>query len=515
MIKKVFWSFFFLMPLVAFAASQSNLFFEFAPDESNTTHITGSEIPAQPFYPPSDFLSGFDLWIGNTGIMDSVTFGLRDSSDTLLASKTVFIPPTPLVYGGTRFHVDFDENIPVLNNELYRIRLITDMPALYLYNASQFQILQHNGNGLPTYQVEQALLGVTPQNYAFKFALYENEEDAAPIISNVLPFVLSSTDVHVDFSANEAVDYRIEFTPQGGQMKSTNWTGIYTYCTFSQPQCSIALNTEAGKDYSFTIYAKDTWGNTSSVAGTFTTPGSGEPAPPPPPPPPVGPPPPTPPPPVNPPPVTPPPTPPPPNPNPPLAPPPPNPSPPPPNNPPDNPPPPVTPPPSQAPPPPFEYNGDGGNGPVNVTIIYPPEDNSGDGTTPQTYSILIAWNPPPELEATDGYAIEIFNERNELQRRIIVSSDTRELLVENLGQGIYRVNVYSNRDGKLMKIGDYTIKVQPKQIQNPFSKSRIILVSSISLLGIVGAILGIETRRKKKAPSKPQPKRGAFDIYQH
>ena len=78
---------------------------------------------------------------------------------------------------------------------------------------------------------------------------------------------------------------------------------------------------------------------------------------------------------------------------------------------------------------------------------------------------------------------------------------------------MYRINVYANKDGELIKLGDYTVIVKPADISNPFSIGKITLLIIVALGATGGVILGIESHRKKK--NTPHPERGAFDIYQH
>jgi hypothetical protein len=498
----------FLVALPFQAVAHGTLFFEFAPDEANPVTIFELETPSQPFYPPNDFLRGFDIWVSNTGTAGTATFGLRDEADNLLSSKTITIPHINPAYGGTRLHIDFDSNVAVDYSKLYRIRVISSMPELALYNASQFQILQHNTTGLPYYEVQEALLGSVKQNYAFKFALYETQESSIPVISAIHPVVLGPTQARIDFNANEPVDARVDFS-HDGTVQSTSWTNTFSFCTPGHIPCSVLLNTIGGKTYTFTLFIKDEWGNEASVPDSFSTPVDPDvPITPPPPPPTTPPPPVTPPPPGNEPPPPPPPG------NPPT-------NPPPPTIPPEIPPPPPITPPVSPPPPNGSGSGssttpppDGGSGPVSVTIIDPTTTTLSDGATETTYSLLITWNPSPEIEATDGYAVEIYNDQNELERRVIVSSETRELRVDKLAPGVYRINIYSNRNGSLIKIGDYTITIKPIEAKSPFTATRIILAALLTLGGVGGVILGIEAhRRKKKAFSERA--RGAFDTYQH
>ena len=487
--------FFLAFLLVAFhfhlAYAHGTVYFEFAPDVSDLLNVAQVQTPSQSFYPPNDHVGGVDLWIDNAGAPGSASFGLRDSANNLLTSTTVTIPTIASRYGGTRFHIDFPAQILVQNNELYRIRAVSSMPSLRLYYSSQFQILQHSAQSYPYYMVEPALLGSTPQNFAFKFALSEVAETTPPVISNATTTAISATSERIDFNANEPVDFRISYAAAGsGTVTNTNFSGTYTLCLPGIQFCNLTISVEPSTTYNFDLYAKDEWGNQTTHSGSFTSaagppppPGGGDPPPPPPPPPPGG---------GNP--------------------------PPPPGG--GDPPPP--PPGGNEPPPPPPGGGtpppDGGSGGSGGTPPPPSNGNDGsDGSPPPPAggqvevtngtTTIITWNPPPGMSA-DRFRIKIYDENNNLIEDRVVSAETRRLVLEKLGPGRYLVYVYAEHDGILTQIGEpisfnINLGVQP-QI---FTKTQIIIAVSLGVAAIAAIAIFLGVKRSKKKPPPPSSAR--------
>ena len=490
----------FLVPVVlglsvSSALAHGTRYFEFAPDISMSLKTALFSAPAQQSRPPNDFLGGFDLWIANEGAAQAAAFELRDASNNLLASKTATIPYLAQVYGGTRFHVDFVSQIPVASNQIYKIKVVSSLPELRLYRVSLFQILEHNAQSYPEYIVDAAFLGSTPQGFAFKFALYESQETAPPIISNVTTSILSLNSVRIDFNANEAVDYRVDFGPLGqGNTSSTNFTNSYHLCFSGTTTCTITINVAPGTTYHYDLSVKDEWQNQSLYQGVFQSAAAA--VSPPPPAPPTGGPPPPPPPPTNsgsalPPPV------------PPPA----------PGSPPVSSPtaPPPAPGPAPVTEPPFSSQSGGNTGsdgdsqPIQITLSTPAQT----GATPV---VTINWNPPLGAEV-QGYRIDIFDQSQKLVQQTIVGPETRKLVVERLTQGRYLVTIYAYRDGSLERIGEpieFTISLSTPP--NFFTAKKIIIAAGLTLLGVTALIIFLRRRLiTKKPPPIPGRSRSIFD----
>lgn len=492
------------------AAAHGSIFFEFAPDISNSLDLSLVATPSQHFRPPNDFLRGFDLWIANAGAAGSVAFGLRDANDTLLTSTTATIPTLAPVYGGTRFHIDFPVQVPIQSNQLYKIRIVNSLPGLKLYKASLLQLLPHTTQNYPEYVVEPAYLGTAEQDFAFKFAFYEIQETAPPIISNVAATIVGLNSVRIDFNANEPVDARADYGPIGqGLTQSTFFTGDYTPCPEGITFCSITLTVNPNTAYYYNLLVKDVWGNQTNQTGTFasayvpTTPIPSPPG------------------------------------NPPAS----------PGGSPTASPPPgtATPSPSETPPgsvspspslspllappsppaqgappspsssPPLEPPGGGspldtppgpnagsgaptpgtneGQPPITVSVL-----GGGDSNQPATssFSILIKWNPPPELLANQGYLIEVTDEKQKLTRRIMTGGNTREIKVDRLAEGVYLVTIYANNDGILAKLGEYTITLGSYKSPRIFSPLKIAIAAVISVATASGLVVFLRKKRKFK-----------------
>src|SRR3989344_7512865 len=257
------------------AAAHGRVFFEFAPDISTSLDIASVATPTQLFRTlraANDFLSGFDLWLANAGASGPASFGLRDAHDALLTSTTVTIPRIPQVYGGTRFHIDFPKQVPLQNNQLYKIRIVSSLLGLKLYQVSLIQSLPHSDQNYPEYAVEPAYLGAIEQEFVFKFALYEQPETRAPVISKAAVTIVGTSSVRLDFNANEPVDAGAEFGPIGqGLTQSAAFTGNYEFCPEGEAQCELTLPVNPNTAYYFNLLVRDEWGNQSSYTGTFVS----------------------------------------------------------------------------------------------------------------------------------------------------------------------------------------------------------------------------------------------------
>lgn len=259
-----------MVPFSALAHGTSYL--EFNPDQASSLKDADVATPSQVFFAQSDFLGGFDLWIANPGSSGTATFSLVNDQDIVLTSKTVTIPNIALTSSGTKFHVDFNSQLPVLADDKYSIRVTSSMPELRLYYANTVQVLSHNAPFTSPYMTGVARLGNEEQSFSFKYSLYETNEGSAPIISNVGWTVVSENQMRVDFNANEAIDYKIEYGPSGqGYGQSTNFLNDYQFCVDGIALCSIIISVSPDTQYDYRLTVKDSWNNQSQINGTFTS----------------------------------------------------------------------------------------------------------------------------------------------------------------------------------------------------------------------------------------------------
>lgn len=272
--KKIF-IFFAIIAAVAIVSvmvfAHGNSFFEFAPNTvSKSLTVSKVETPYQFFKPYNDFIGGFDIWIENQGAAGYASFGLRDSNDNLLAAKTVSVPYTAEKWGGAKLHVDFDEPVNVSSTAMHKIKILSSMPKLKIYYAEKNQLLLHN-----TYQyfladaVGTARLGSVDQDFSFKFALYEGNDNLAPIISNVTTSAVSASETKIEFGANEPVDHKIIFSADGEVAQTIDFSGNYRLCPVGLGVCGSVLSVKTDKFYTYQLFVKDEWGNEAQLSGFF------------------------------------------------------------------------------------------------------------------------------------------------------------------------------------------------------------------------------------------------------
>ncbi|MBI5079509.1 fibronectin type III domain-containing protein [Candidatus Wolfebacteria bacterium] len=254
-----------------------NSFFEFTPNTtSQSLTVSVVETPYQFFKPYNDFIGGFDIWISNTGSAGSASFGLRDQNDNLLAAKTVSVPYVAEKWGGAKLHVDFDTPINVSSTANYKIKMLSSMPKLKIYYAEKNQLLVHNTSQyFLADAVGPARLGSVDQDFAFKFALYEGNDNLAPIVSGASTSIISLYEAKIGFNANEPVDYKITFLANGGSNQVVDFNGNYGLCPEGIAVCSLSLKVEPDKIYNYQLTVKDEWGNEAQLSGLFESMKSG------------------------------------------------------------------------------------------------------------------------------------------------------------------------------------------------------------------------------------------------
>lgn len=246
-------------------------YFDFSPDISGSLIIYNSETPYQYFIPYDDYISGFDMWAENTGNAGTASFGLRDSNNNLLASKTITIPYLAKQWGGKKIHIQFDEPVNVVSGNIYKIKILSSMPKLKIYYGNLINLQLHNSNELQDFHIKPAYLGDNEQNFVFKFSLYEDGDLSGPIISNVNVSVLTNETAKLNFNANEPIDYKIIYWPIGEANQQTNYSGNYISCYGGIKICNLEISILPNKNYAYQFFAKDIWGNENFIEGNFVS----------------------------------------------------------------------------------------------------------------------------------------------------------------------------------------------------------------------------------------------------
>ncbi len=265
-----------LIAIPVLALASGTLFFEFNPDNSDSLNVVSLGSISEVFIPQNDFLGGFDLWFDNPGLEGTVSLELFNSVGTLLITKNIIVPTLSQVSGGHRIHTDFSQ-IAVTSNKKYTMKIISDMPELRIYYGSRIGFLGHNAPFTSEYNNGAAVVGGEEKEFSFRFALYESFETSPPVLSNIVTTAISSSETRLDFNANEAVDYKLDYGISGaGYTNRIDLAGSYKYCGAGISFCSIDIPVSPGHDYNYLLTAKDIWGNETQVTGSFSSGESGQ-----------------------------------------------------------------------------------------------------------------------------------------------------------------------------------------------------------------------------------------------
>lgn len=243
-----------LMSALPFSVLAAELrYFEFSSDISDTLTISSVETPYQTLIPYNDYLSGFDFWMENFGSSGTARFDLLAENNAVLTSKTIDVPYTGGVWGGKKFHIQLSQQIKVDGYKRYKIGIFSVLPQLKLHYVPLVQILEHNAVYSPGKVVGPAVLGSTEQEFAFKFALYENNDISAPVISNVSSTLSSQSKIRISFNANEPIDYKISGV--------TSFFGDYFECYEGVGICVLDIPAPLNAVGNYQLTVKDAWGN--------------------------------------------------------------------------------------------------------------------------------------------------------------------------------------------------------------------------------------------------------------
>ncbi len=272
MAKKIFITLFILISIPVLSSAAELKYYEYNPYTSDYLFVASAQTPYQTFIPFDDYLSGFDFFLANTSSSGQATFILLDDSDNILSSKTITVPYiAPTTWGGQRFHVELNSPVKVASDQTYKIEIKSSMPQLRIYYTDMVQLQVQNSNDTLDKQIGPVYLGSNEQPYTFNFSLYETGDVSAPILSNVIPSVLDSNDVRINFNTNEPADYKISYWPLENQsaVQSTNYSGNYFTCQYGLGTCSMDLSVMPNVAYVFQLFVKDNWGNEGSYVGSF------------------------------------------------------------------------------------------------------------------------------------------------------------------------------------------------------------------------------------------------------
>src|SRR3989344_1625540 len=245
-------------------------YLEFNPDSSSSLKVSDVAAPSQIFLAQNDFLGGFDFFIANPDSSGTATFSFINEQGIVIATRTVTIPTIALTSDGTRFHIDFNSQLPVLADSKYSIKVTSSMSDLRLYYSDRVQIVSHNAPAVSPYTMGVGMLGSEEQIFSFKYALYEGIEASAPIISNLAWSVITPTEMRIGFNTNEAVDFKLEYGV-GSYSQVIDFSGGYKFCVEGVLTCNIEISVSPDTTYQYRLTAKDSWGNQSQIVGTFTS----------------------------------------------------------------------------------------------------------------------------------------------------------------------------------------------------------------------------------------------------
>ena len=261
-------AFYFLLSIYVVSAAEVK-FFEFSPDTSSAANFSSASALYQQFKPYNDFISAIDIWLDNEGGSGSASFSLIDSIGASLKSKSITVSKIGKTWGGTKIHVDFGESINVNGSENYKIKMASSLSKLRAYYKNMTELETHNANTYIDSRMGPAYFGTDEQLFYFKFALYENNDNLAPVISN-FSLATSSNSVKISFNANEPVDYKAEFVSLDlSDEKTINFSGQYNLCPEGLNFCVIETAIFPDKSYNFSVFIKDEWGNQAQILGFF------------------------------------------------------------------------------------------------------------------------------------------------------------------------------------------------------------------------------------------------------
>lgn len=270
-----------LMPSASFAIEEK--FFEFATDVGMPINVPTGSVATQEFKILNDSINAVDVWFDNTGSSGSVTFGLYNAANALLVSRTMTVGHIDPFYAGQRLHVNFNKTIEVTSGALYTLKITSALPALRLYSIARVQFVEHNAPYVISDAIGATTVNGDPLLSVLKFALYEENDSEAPVITNATSTLRGVDTVRILFNASELIDYSLSYGLLGALERATvEFKGIYSICFEGVRDCFIDINTQSNAIYNYRLITRDSWGNESYVDGVFESWKSGAPVPQPP-----------------------------------------------------------------------------------------------------------------------------------------------------------------------------------------------------------------------------------------
>lgn len=419
------------------ALSHGDVYFSFAPDAwaSKRLTVSASETPYQLFEPSSDFvLTGYDLWVDNTGEAGPLTLLLADSEGSTLATNSITLPELPAIPGGNKLHINLATEKTLRAGEQYSLKIESALLGFGIYYADRITFLGHNQEFTTEYINGIARLGNTQQPFTFKFSLRTTEgggsgadsgDDETPdtdvnappaqqyiAISNARVVSVTDTTATFAWTTDLASDSRVSIRSQLNPLYVIN-TGYDA--TLELEHTVVVTGLLPSVNYFADVFSSN--GSelvlTTYTIGFQTLAAAAQPVTPDPVPAPVTPP--------------------------PTAP---------------------TTPPAATTPPTTNPTTDTGSGQTNTTN---PGSDSGspspiagtgleitEGSSADQTSV--SWDAPAGSESIDGYRIDIFDYQHNLERRIKVPAGTLAKEVPKLSAGMHHVIVYAENDGVFTKV---------------------------------------------------------------
>lgn len=259
-----------LMPSVSFAVEEK--FFEFATDVGVPIEVPSGSTAIQEVKIYNDHINAVDLWFDNSGVSGSATVSLLSASNALLASRTVAIGNSSPFYTGQRLHVNFNKTVDVNSGAIYKVKIASATPKLRLYAIKRVQFVEHDAPFPIDTAVGSSFLNDESIFSVFKFALYEDIDTEAPVITNASSSIASPDTMRIAFNANELVDRSISYTAIGsGAVSTIPFTGNYSICFENIFSCPTIIDTQRGTNYTYRLTVRDSKGNASFFDGAFAS----------------------------------------------------------------------------------------------------------------------------------------------------------------------------------------------------------------------------------------------------
>lgn len=265
--------FLFLIFSINFTYAELYRFFEFAPDLGEKFAVRPQNQFIQKFIPFNDFISLIRIWIENIGSSARFNFELLDRDNNLIIAKEVTVPPTNFSWSGTILDIPLGNNIRIISGEEYKFKIFTqEQSNLKIFAFSLLDLLQ---NIEPSFNLPETIrpliINNQEQDYSFKIALYEGQENIPPIISNLNYQLINHTSAKITFNANEPVRYNIFYSDNLSNTTSNYQVDYFENCPIGIRDCTALIPIQPNRNYYLQLIAYDYWENSSTAELTFNT----------------------------------------------------------------------------------------------------------------------------------------------------------------------------------------------------------------------------------------------------